>query len=179
MVTDASPLVPSRGGLKGVREHDADPAKLLLEVTESVVLDDVEAGLTVLTELARLGTEIAIDDFGTGYASLSYLSRFPAHTLKIDRSFIAALDESRTRAIVAAMIELAHALSLTAVAEGIETPEQLAILTELGCDLGQGFLFARPMPAAEIETLLREPFQFASQVTTSGPGGPAPRAISA
>ena len=136
-------------------EHGADPSKLLLEVTESVILDDVEAGLTVLTELNRLGTEIAIDDFGTGYASLSYLSQFPAHTLKIDRSFISEMDQPRTRAIIASMIELAHALGLSAVAEGIETREQHATLVALGCDLGQGFLFARPMPAAEIEPLLR------------------------
>ena len=106
--------------------HDYDPSKLLLEVTESVILDDVEAGLTVLTGLKQLGAEIAIDDFGTGYASLSYLRRFPASAVKIDRSFIATLDDPRTLAIVTAMVELAHALGLTAIAEGIETAEQLA-----------------------------------------------------
>ena len=105
--------------------HNADPTKLVLEVTESVILDDVEAGLTVLTELNRLGSEIAIDDFGTGYASLSYLARFPAQTLKIDGSFIGRIEDSRTRAIVTAMIELAHALDMKAIAEGIETAEQL------------------------------------------------------
>ena len=140
--------------------HDVDPSNLILEVTESVILDDAEIGLTVLTELQRLGTEIAIDDFGTGYASLSYLARFPAHTLKIDRSFISRLENERTRAIVAAMIELAHGLELRAVAEGIETEEQLAILTDLGCDLGQGYYFARPMAVADVEALLRTETSF-------------------
>ena len=135
--------------------HEIDPSRLLLEVTESVILDDVEAGLTVLTQLERLGTEIAIDDFGTGYASLSYLRRFPASALKIDRSFVAALDDARTHAIVRTMVELAHALGLTAIAEGIETAEQAAALRALGCDLGQGWWFARPAPAAEVEPLLR------------------------
>jgi diguanylate cyclase (GGDEF)-like protein len=141
--------------------HDTDPARLLLEVTESVILDDVEAGLTVLTQLKQLGTEIAIDDFGTGYASLSYLRRFPASAVKIDRSFIATLDDDRTRAIVTAMIELAHALELTAIAEGIETAEQLELLRELGCDLGQGYYFARPEAADEVVGLLRSETQFA------------------
>jgi diguanylate cyclase (GGDEF)-like protein len=144
--------------------HDSDPATLLLEVTESVILDDVEAGLTVLTQLRQLGTEIAIDDFGTGYASLSYLRRFPASAVKIDRSFIATLDDPRTRAIVTAMIELAHALDLTAIAEGIETEHQLAVLRELDCDLGQGFLLARPQPAAEVAALLREDDPFVAPV---------------
>jgi EAL domain-containing protein (putative c-di-GMP-specific phosphodiesterase class I) len=140
--------------------HDADPGQLLLEVTESVILEDVEAGLTVLTGLKQLGAEIAIDDFGTGYASLSYLRRFPASAVKIDRSFIATLDDPRTLAIVTAMVELGHALGLTAIAEGIETAEQLAVLRGLGCDLGQGYYFARPAPAERIEPLLRavEPF---------------------
>jgi diguanylate cyclase (GGDEF)-like protein len=141
--------------------HEFDPSRLLLEVTESVILDDAEAGLTVLTQLKQLGTEIAIDDFGTGYASLSYLRRFPASGLKIDRSFIATLGDARTHAIVTAMIELAHALGLTATAEGIETAEQLTILRALGCDLGQGYFFARPTSAEAIEPLLRGSEQFA------------------
>jgi diguanylate cyclase (GGDEF)-like protein len=135
--------------------HDSDPSQLLLEVTESVILDDVEAGLTVLTQLKQLGTEIAIDDFGTGYASLSYLRRFPASAVKIDRSFIATLHDPRTLAIVTAMVELGHALGLTAIAEGIETVEQLAVLREVGCDLGQGYFLARPAPAEQIAPLLR------------------------
>jgi diguanylate cyclase (GGDEF)-like protein len=148
--------------------HDSDPSRLLLEVTESVILEDVEAGLTVLTGLKQLGTEIAIDDFGTGYASLSYLRRFPASAVKIDRSFIATLHDPRTLAIVTAMIELGHALGLTAIAEGIETADQLCVLRELGCDLGQGYYFARPAPAEQVRELLREDEQFASLVLRSG-----------
>jgi len=149
--------------------HETDPSKLLLEVTESVILDDVEAGLTVLTGLTQLGAGIAIDDFGTGYASLSYLRRFPASAVKIDRSFIATLEDSRTLAIVTAMIELGHALGLIAIAEGIETAEQLAVLQALGCDLGQGYYFARPAPADEIAALLREDEQLAPLVLGTAP----------
>ncbi|HEY1688488.1 MAG TPA: EAL domain-containing protein [Solirubrobacteraceae bacterium] len=138
-------------------QHGADPASLLLEVTESVILDDVDAGLTILAQLKQLGADIAIDDFGTGYASLSYLRRFPATAVKIDRSFISTLHDRRTLAIVTAMIELAHALGLTAIAEGIETTEQLTVLSELGCDIGQGYLFAKPKPADELESLLKRP----------------------
>jgi diguanylate cyclase (GGDEF)-like protein len=127
-----------------IADHASEASLLLLEVTESVILDDAEAGLTVLTQLRELGTSIAIDDFGTGYASLSYLRRFPASALKIDRSFIATLEDSRTRAIVKAMVDLAHSLELVAIAEGIETAEQLEHVRMLGCDLGQGYHFARP-----------------------------------
>ncbi len=150
--------------------YGGHPSELLLEVTESVILEDVDAGLAVLAELRALGTSIAIDDFGTGYASLSYLRRFPASAVKIDRSFIAALDDPRTLAIVTAMVELAHALGLTPIAEGIETAQQLATLRELGCDLGQGYYFAQPLPADELAPLLRDPDQFAALVT----GGVAP-----
>ncbi len=143
--------------VQALERTGSEPGSLLLEVTESVILEDVDAGLAVLGQLRQLGVEIAIDDFGTGYASLSYLGQFPAAAVKIDRSFIAALDDSRTHAIVTAMIELAHALGLTAIAEGIETAEQLATLRELGCDVGQGYFFARPCPADEIATLLRAP----------------------
>jgi diguanylate cyclase (GGDEF)-like protein len=133
----------------------AEPGALLLEVTESVILEDADTGLAVLAQLQELGVEIAIDDFGTGYASLSYLRRFPAAAIKIDRSFVASIDDPRTRAIVGAMIELAHGLGLTTIAEGIETAEQLAALRAMGCDLGQGFFFARPCPADELAALLR------------------------
>jgi diguanylate cyclase (GGDEF)-like protein len=150
----ADPEITTRVA-SALARHECDPSTLLLEVTESVILEDVEAGLTVLTGLKQLGAEIAIDDFGTGYASLSYLRRFPASAVKIDRSFIATLDDPRTLAIVTAMIELGRALGLMTIAEGIETAEQLAVLRELGCDLGQGYYFARPAPAAEIEPLLR------------------------
>ncbi|WP_249012129.1 bifunctional diguanylate cyclase/phosphodiesterase [Conexibacter sp. DBS9H8] len=141
----------------------ADPARLLLEVTESVVLDDAEAGLSVLTALRCLGTEIGIDDFGTGYASLSYLRRFPASVVKVDRSFIAELgNDHRARAIVEAIVTMSRSLGLKIVAEGIETAQQLRIVRELGFDIGQGYLFARPGSAADIGRLLGNATAFGS-----------------
>ena len=148
-----------RGGLDA---HGADPRRLLLEVTESVVLEEGDGGLKVLAELTELGAEIAIDDFGTGYASLSYLARFPARTLKIDRSFVASLGDPRNRAVVAAMVELGRGLGMTTVAEGIETEEQLRTVIGLGCDLGQGYYFSRPLPAAEATRLLAAGQRFAT-----------------
>jgi len=146
-----------------LKHHGADAAKLFLEVTESVILDDAEAGLTVLTALKSLGTEIAIDDFGTGYASLSYLREFPASVVKVDRSFIATIDQDvRTHSIVQAIVAMARALELTTVAEGIETPGQLAAVCELGFDIGQGYLFARPAPADQVTPLLTERYPFAA-----------------
>jgi diguanylate cyclase (GGDEF)-like protein len=142
-------------------DYGANPSRLLLEVTESLVLDDVDAGLRVLTELRSLGAEIAIDDFGTGYASLSYLRRFPASVVKVDRSFIAEIDrDPRTRSIVEAVVAMARALDLKVVAEGIETAAQLAVVCELGFDIGQGFFIARPSEAADVTRLLadRRPF---------------------
>jgi len=154
-------LMPSvTAALAGLR---TDPSRLFLEVTESIVLDDAEAGLTVLTELRSLGAEIAIDDFGTGYASLSYLRRFPASVVKVDRSFICEIDvNERTRSIVEAIVAMGRALGLTLVAEGIETPEQLMAVRELGFDIGQGFYLARPMPAHELSPLLRRSLPFAA-----------------
>ena len=138
--------------------HAADPSRLLLEVTESLILNNVEAGLTVLTELRSLGPELAIDDFGTGYASLSYLRRFPASVVKIDRSFIAEIDrDARTRSIVEAIVAMGRALDLSIVAEGIETAEQLAAVRDLDIDVGQGFYLARPGAAAEVCRLLASP----------------------
>jgi len=148
-------------------DHRADPSQLLLEVTESVIFDDAQAGLTVLTALRSLGTEIAIDDFGTGYASLSYLRRFPASVVKIDRSFIVEIDKDpRTRSIVEAIVTMARALDLSTVAEGIETAEQLAVVRQLGFDTGQGFYIAKPIPATEVARLLRAPRPFAGLVTS-------------
>jgi diguanylate cyclase (GGDEF)-like protein len=150
------------------------PEKLCLEVTESLVVEDPVAGLAVLAGLKALGTEIAIDDFGTGYASLSYLRQFPASILKIDQSFVARItEEPRTRAIVSAVIGVAHALGLKAVAEGVETAEQLAIVHDLGCDIGQGYYFARPAPADAVRELLTRPFAFAELVPSAGGKVPA------
>jgi CheY-like chemotaxis protein len=130
-----------------------DPRHLCLEITESVILGDAEASARALSELKSLGVRLAIDDFGTGYSALTYLKQFPVDTLKIDQSFVVGLDgdvdRRGDRAIVAGLIDLAHAFGLTTVAEGVETPEQLAQLHSLGCELAQGFWLGRPMPADE------------------------------
>ena len=128
------------------------PAEYLtLEITESALMADTASALAVLRALKGIGVQLAIDDFGTGYSSLSYLHRFPLDILKVDRSFVEALGTSgQGEDIVSAVIDLAHALGLKVVAEGVETTQQLQILRSLQCDLAQGFLFSRPLPAAEI-----------------------------
>ena len=130
-----------------------DPSVLILEVTESAVMEDTEMAIGVLRQLKALGVGLAIDDFGTGYSSLAYLQRFPVDILKIDRSFVGALHTPEGRAIVEASITLAHALGLTDVAEGVETLEQVAYLRKLRCDTAQGYHFARPMPAEDLVRL--------------------------
>ena len=131
-------------------ESGIAPTALVLEVTESALMDDAEAALRVVNELKSLGVRIAIDDFGTGYSSLLYLKKFPVDLLKIDRSFVAGLGHDQDdKAIVRSVIDLAHALGIHTVAEGIETREQLKILTDLGCTLGQGYLWSPAVaPAA-------------------------------
>jgi diguanylate cyclase (GGDEF)-like protein/PAS domain S-box-containing protein len=124
-----------------------EPATLCLELTESSVMADPDASLRVLGDLKALGLSLAIDDFGTGYSSLSYLQRLPVDTVKIDRSFIDGLGTERENsAIVAATVKMAHALALTVVAEGVETPLQAAELRGLKCDYAQGWHFGRPQP---------------------------------
>ncbi|HEX6291050.1 MAG TPA: bifunctional diguanylate cyclase/phosphodiesterase [Herpetosiphonaceae bacterium] len=134
------------------------PAHLLaLEITESMVMEHVDTAIATLRELKELGIQIWIDDFGTGYSSLSYLKCFPVDTLKIDKSFVDGLGRSaEDTAIVRAVITLAHTLGMTVIAEGIETFEQATQLRILGCEVGQGYYFARPVPAAEIEALIAE-----------------------
>jgi EAL domain-containing protein (putative c-di-GMP-specific phosphodiesterase class I) len=132
-------------------ERSGLPAdRLEIELTESALLHDSHHAIDLLTRLRALGVRIALDDFGTGFSSLAYLRRLPLDLLKIDRAFIADLDHphagTTARAIVSAIHELAQALGLHTVAEGIETAEQQQVLTELGCDLGQGFLFAQALP---------------------------------
>jgi diguanylate cyclase (GGDEF)-like protein/PAS domain S-box-containing protein len=129
--------------------------RLKVEITESLLIDNPEAVIDRLGELRALGIHICIDDFGTGYSSLSYLHRFPVTTLKIDRSFVARMTEPGEHVeIVRTIITLAHALQLEVVAEGVETPEQAAALKAFGCEYAQGYLYARPLPAADIELLL-------------------------
>ena len=133
---------------QAMRRHAVDPALLTFEVTESVAMEDADSAMRVFERLGRLGVQLSIDDFGTGYSSLSYLRRLEAGQLKIDRSFVQDLETSAdARAIVQAVVQLAHALELTVVAEGVETDGQRAVLQALRCDELQGFLFARPMTA--------------------------------
>ena len=129
--------------------------RLELEITEGVLLDDGERALSILSDLKRLGVKLAMDDFGTGYSSLSYLRNFPFDVIKIDRGFIADMQaEGSSRSIVQAILALGKALGLSVTAEGVETNEQLAMLSMDQCDEVQGFLLARPLPAAKISELL-------------------------
>jgi EAL domain-containing protein (putative c-di-GMP-specific phosphodiesterase class I) len=130
---------------------------LTLEITETVLMTDTDIAVQRLSELKQLGVRLAMDDFGTGYSSLSYLSRFPVDILKMDRSFLAAGATPEASGLATAVVALGQTLNLDVVAEGIEFPEQCETLRELGCGLGQGFYFARPMDAdATIEYLRAE-----------------------
>jgi diguanylate cyclase (GGDEF)-like protein len=140
-----------------LREHGSDPRCLQLEITESVVAYDVEYAVGVLRKLKGLGVRLAIDDFGTGYSSLVSLQRFPFDDLKIDRGFVAGLREnSQDEAIAGLVIDLAHALGMRAIAEGVETVEQLARLRGMGCDQGQGFYFWEPLTSEAVTALLAD-----------------------
>ena len=136
-------------------EAGLEPGALLLEITEGVVMHDTEASLRRLHDLKGIGVRLAIDDFGTGYSSLSYLQRFPMDVLKIDKAFVddVALGGSQA-ALARTIVALGETLSLDTVAEGIETPEQSAALVAMGCRVGQGYWFARPVPAPEITAML-------------------------
>jgi EAL domain-containing protein (putative c-di-GMP-specific phosphodiesterase class I) len=131
--------------------HRVDASLFTFEITESVAMEDTQTTLRSFAQLARAGVSLAIDDFGTGHSSLAYLRTLPAQQLKIDRSFIGDLGLSGdAMAVVDAVIRLAHALGLRVVAEGVETERQCQILTTLGCDEFQGYLFARPMDAERV-----------------------------
>jgi EAL domain-containing protein (putative c-di-GMP-specific phosphodiesterase class I) len=137
-------------------ETNLRPSCLKLEITESAVMENAESAIALLGEIKALGVHLSIDDFGTGYSSLSYLHCFPIDTLKVDRSFVKAMNEgSGTGAIVKTVLALANALELSVIAEGIETLSQFERLRELGCEYGQGFLFSRPVPVDEAEALMR------------------------
>jgi EAL domain-containing protein (putative c-di-GMP-specific phosphodiesterase class I) len=134
----------------------AAPAAIDLEITESLVMQDIEANIAKLHEIRALGIGVAIDDFGTGYSSLAYLAKLPVQTLKIDRSFIVTmLEDADTMMLVQTIISLAHSLRLKVVAEGVETQEQAKTLRMLRCDQMQGYLVSRPLPFEEASALLR------------------------
>jgi EAL domain-containing protein (putative c-di-GMP-specific phosphodiesterase class I) len=134
-------------------ETGLDPQRLVLEITENALMDDVDITTGRLRELKALGIRLAIDDFGTGYSSLSYLRHFPVDVLKIDRSFVETLPGAGSE-LARTILRLGQTLHLEVVAEGIETPPQLAELSQLGCNQGQGFLFARPLPVDEVQKLI-------------------------
>ena len=140
-----------------LRRHRVPACMLILEITESVAMDDIDASIRVFDMLDAIGVQLSIDDFGTGYSSLSYLRRLPARQLKVDRSFVRDLDVSHdAQAIAGAVVRLAHALGMTVVAEGVETEGQAATLRDLGCDELQGFLYARPMSGEDLLVWLQQ-----------------------
>ena len=131
------------------------PDRLVLEVTETALLDDLAAATTTLTTLRRVGVRIAIDDFGTGYSSLSYLSQLPVDILEVDKSFIDKVTtEEHARSATLAILDMSHTMRLQTVAEGVETAEQAQWLTEMKCGRAQGFLWPRPVPLAEARAVL-------------------------
>jgi EAL domain-containing protein (putative c-di-GMP-specific phosphodiesterase class I) len=137
--------------------HPVAPGSLVLEITESVLIDKADAAASMLERLAGLGVELHLDDFGTGYASLGYLQRFPVAVVKIDRSFVQGMEHEGEKArFIAAIVALTSRLGLRVVAEGVDSPAQLRLLRELGCDYAQGFLVSEPVSPREAERLLAE-----------------------
>jgi diguanylate cyclase (GGDEF)-like protein len=142
-------------------ETGLDAACLKLEITETVLVDNTESAAQMLSQLRDRNIQLCLDDFGTGYSSLSYLHRFPINTLKIDRTFVNRIGvEGENTEIVRTCLMLAHSLGMDAVAEGVETKEQLAQLRALGCEYGQGYFFSKPLPAAAALALLASPPQW-------------------
>ncbi len=132
------------------------PDSLELEVTESAVMKDATTALDRLTALAAAGLRLAIDDFGTGYSSLAYLQKLPAHVVKIDQSFVFGLETGeREQSLVRSMIEMSHGMGYRVVGEGTETAEAADLLQAMGCEEAQGYVFARPMEAADFEAWMR------------------------
>jgi EAL domain-containing protein (putative c-di-GMP-specific phosphodiesterase class I) len=140
---------------RALAESHIEPSSLTLEITETTLMGNVPDALEQLRDIKALGVRIAIDDFGTGYASLSNLQRMPVDILKIDKSFVAALnDGGQSRELLEAILGVGQALSLAVVAEGIEHQSQMTMLEEMGCEMAQGFLIAKPSPPGLIEGLL-------------------------
>jgi len=150
----------------------AMPPGIDLEITESLLMEDIDGSIRKLQQLRKLDVEIAIDDFGVGYSSLSYLARLPAQTLKIDRSFLAGmLDDSDTMMLVQTIISLAHSLKRKVIAEGVESEEQANLLRQLGCDEMQGYLISRPVPFEQMSALLERAPIIESSDTPAGVRG--------
>jgi EAL domain-containing protein (putative c-di-GMP-specific phosphodiesterase class I) len=142
--------------LELLRRHNVPPCRLVLEITETVVMSELEIIDEVLAGLRASGVQLAVDDFGTGYSSLTFLTRISVDELKIDRAFVEKMiDSPKSAAIVRTTVDLAHELGLRVVAEGVETADQRAALVALGCTAAQGYHFFRPMPADKVVTVLR------------------------
>ena len=137
-------------------QHDVPASQIELEITESMMMNDSAGVATKVRQLREAGIGVAIDDFGTGYSALAYLQKFPVSTLKIDRSFVRELDVTMTNPIISAITGIARGFNLQIIAEGVERPEQADALKALGCDVMQGYLFARPASAGEAEAWLRQ-----------------------
>ena len=138
-----------------IDSYNIQPGELEIEITERAVIENIDESIAILHRLQAMGISIAMDDFGTGYSSLSYLKQLPINVLKIDRSFIDRVSKSQAdNAIVTAILTMAFALDLEVVAEGIETPEQLNYLIDNHCQIGQGYLLARPMPSDDFDNML-------------------------
>ena len=137
--------------INALAESGLPPTCLELEMTESVLFEHTEENIAQLTRLKELGVRLAIDDFGTGYSSLAYLHRFSVDVLKIDRTFIAQLTETGDTELVRSILQIGRSLHMVTIAEGIETDEQSELVAQMGCELGQGYLFARPLPASDVD----------------------------
>ncbi|WP_218726537.1 EAL domain-containing protein, partial [Enterobacter chuandaensis] len=138
-----------------LEKYQLSPSRLVLEVTESTALKNLDRSIELLNAFNHAGITVSIDDFGTGYSNLLMLSVLPAKELKIDKSFVASmLENEKSRKLVETIINIARTMEMNVVAEGIETDEQQAILTHLGCDYLQGYLFSRPLPADQVPWLL-------------------------
>jgi predicted signal transduction protein with EAL and GGDEF domain len=160
VAVNLSPAQFAHGDVVGVvhtilLETGLSPGRLELEITEGVLIEDFDRGLALLRRLKALGVRISMDDFGSGYSSLSYLQAFPFDKIKIDRAFVVNLGRNpQSAAIVSAVIDLAHGLDMSVVAEGVETPEQLSFLTSEDCDSVQGYLIGKPFPISHYEALV-------------------------
>ena len=138
-----------------IQASGVNPASLKLEITENLLVDHADTALEALQRFRDMGVQIAIDDFGTGYSSLSYLHQYPVNVLKVDRSFTSSMLASEpSRKLMRSIISLAQGLDLDVVAEGIELEAELELLQKMGCTLGQGYLFSKPVTLPEAERLL-------------------------
>ena len=161
IAVNLSPSEVRRGGVierlsRILRDTGLPPEHLEIEITESGLMESGTSAEQFLLMLYQLGVSLSIDDFGTGYSSLAYLKRFPVHQLKIDRSFIQDTPGNVSDCqLVSTMISMAHGLHMAVVAEGVELTEQADFLAELGCDMVQGYLYSRPVPASQVAELLR------------------------